>query len=294
MTSVRSLFVAGWAGLALATLAPASAAHAASVTDPRQAAAALRVQLQAAPDRADLRDQLGETLESLGDPAGAMAQYDRAVKGPGDTRRALVDRGRLLVRQGRFDDGRQDFNRALSQNPRDVEALAARGHSWVAQRVGKRAPAALADFNAALAIDPDSSVALNARGDFYLATLKPDLALADFTKALAAHPNDDVVLFNRAVAYRQLGRYDAALRDLNAVLRLTPGDPMSLAAKGDCYRQLGDLLLARDFYDAALKADARNAASWQARGEIRASLGDGPGGDADKAQARRLDPSVGS
>ena len=75
---------------------------------------------------------------------------------------------------------------------------------------------------------------------------------------------------------------------------MAAGDPMSLAAKGDCYRQLGDLLLARDFYDAALKADPRNAASWQARGEIRASLGDGPGGDADKAQARRLDPSVGS
>jgi len=51
-------------------------------------------------------------------------------------------------------------------------------------------------------------------------------------------------------------------------------------------------LLARDFYDAALKADPRDAAAWQARGEIRAALGDGPGGEADKAQARKLNPSI--
>ena len=287
MSRVRIVLIAGAAVLALA-----GAAQGAEVTALQRVVAAFRAQLQADPNRSDIRVQLGEALESLGDPAGAMAQYDKAVRAPGDTRRALVARGRLLVRQGRFDDGRQDFNRALAQNPRDVDALAARGHSWVAQRVGKRAPAALADFNAALAIDPHSSTALNARGDFYLAQLKPELALADLNKALAAHPGDDVVLFNRSVAYRQLNRYDAALRDLNAVLRLTPGDPMSLAAKGDCYRQLGDLLLAREFYDAALRGDPRNAASWEARGEIRAALGDGPGGDSDKAQARKLDPSV--
>lgn len=287
MSRVRTVLIASAASLALA-----GAAQAVDVADLQRAVAGLRAQLQADPNRSEVRAQLGETLESLGDPAGALAEYDKAVRGPGDTRRALVDRGRLLVRQGRFDDGRQDFNRALAQNPRDIEALAARGHSWVAQRVGKRAPAALADFNTALAIDPNSSVALNARSDFYLAQLKPELALADLNTALAAHPNDDVVLFNRSVAYRQLNRYDAALRDLNAVLRLTPGDPMSLAAKGDCYRQLGDLLLARAFYDAALKGDPRSAASWEARGEIRAALGDGPGGTADKAQARKLDPSV--
>ncbi len=32
--------------------------------------------------------------------------------------------------------------------------------------------------------------------------------------------------------------------------------------------------------------------SWEARGEIRGALGDGPGGDADKAQAKKLDPSI--
>jgi tetratricopeptide (TPR) repeat protein len=282
------------AALAVAGVTLAGAACAADANDLQRAAAAFRAKLQADPNRPDLRAQLGETLESLGDTAGAMAEYDKAIHGPGDSHRALIDRGQLLIRQSRFDDGRKDFDRALSQNPRDVEALAARGHSWVAQGKGKKAPAALADFNAALAIKPNDSTALNARGGFYLAELKPELALADFNKALAANPDDDAVLFNRAVAFKQLDRYDAALRDLNAVLRLTPGDPMTLASKGDCYRQLGDLLLAREFYDAALKADPRIAAAWEARGEIRAVLGDGPGGVADKAQARKLDPAIDS
>lgn len=285
----RALLLA--AVVAAALWAPA--ARAATATDLQRAADGYRAQLQANPNQPEIHAALGEALEALGDAAGAMAEYERALKGSGDAAdRALVDRGRLLVRQGRFDDGRKDFDRALSHNPRNAEALAARGHSWVAQGRSKKAAAALADFNAALAIDPNNAAALNARGDYYLAVLKPEQAIADFDKALAAHPDDDVVLFNRGVAWKQLNRYDRALRDFNAVLRITPGDPMSLAAKGDAYRQLGDLLLARDFYDAALKADPRNAQSWQARGEIRAALGDGPGGDADKAQARKLDPAV--
>jgi len=276
----------------IVALASAGGARAADPDALARAAEAYRAQLKADPNRPELRARLGETLESLGQPDAAMAEYDRAIHGPGDARRALIDRGHLLVRRRRFDEARKDFNRALSIDPRDVEALTARGASWVAEGKGKKAPAAMADFNAALAIAPDDAGALNARGNFYLAELKPDLALADFDKALAASPKDDVVLFNRGVAYKQLNRYDSALRDFNAVLRITPGDPMTLAAKGDAYRQLGDLLLARDFYDAALKADPGNAQSWQARGEIRASLGDGPGGDADKAQARKLNPSI--
>ncbi|HEY3947469.1 tetratricopeptide repeat protein [Phenylobacterium sp.] len=282
--------------LACAALAAASAmstrSWAATVDDLKKAAQGYRAQLAANPNQPDVHAALGETLESLGDATGALAEYDRAIKGPGDADRALVDRGRLLVRQGRFADGRDDFNRALGHNSRNVEALAARGHSWVVEGKSKRAKAALADFDAALAIAPDNPTALNARGDFYLAELKPELAIADFDKALAANPKDDVVLFNRGVAWKQMNRYDRALRDFNAALRITPGDPMTLTAKGDTYRELGDLLLARDFYDAALKADPRSARSWEARGEVRAALGDGPGGDADKAQARKLDPNV--
>ncbi len=278
--------------VAAASLLLTRAACGADRGELEHAADTYRAQLKAEPNRGDLRALLGETLESLGDTAGAMAEYDRAIHGPGDVRRALIDRGQLLVRQGRYDEGRGDFDRALSLNPRDVEALAARGHSWVVQGKGKKAPAALADFNAALAIKPDDSTALNDRGDFYLAQLKPELALADFNKALVSSPKDDVILFNRGLTYRQLSRYDAALRDFNAVLRLTPGDPMTLAAKADTYRELGDLILAREFYDAALKADPKNASAWEARGEIRATLGDGPGADADKTQARKLDPSI--
>jgi tetratricopeptide (TPR) repeat protein len=288
---MRRAAMCGVLALALA-LAAGGAARAADANDLARTAEAYRAQLKADPNRPDIRAQLGETLESLGQPEAAMAEYDRAIHGPGDARRALIDRGHLLVRQGRFDEARKDFNRALSINPRDVEALTARGASWVAEGKGKKAPAAMADFNAALAIRPNDAGALNARGNFYLAELKPELALADFNKALAASPKDDVVLFNRGVAYKQLNRFDSALRDFNAVLRITPGDPMTLAAKGDAYRQLGDLLLAREFYDAALRADPGNAVSWQARGEIRSSLGDGPGGEADKARARKLNPSI--
>ncbi|MBS0360902.1 MAG: tetratricopeptide repeat protein [Proteobacteria bacterium] len=276
--------------LVCAALTVSAAARAATVEELRKAADGYRAQLAANPNLPDVQAALGETLESLGDINGALAAYDRGAKGGSD--RALVDRGRLFVRQGRFADGRDDFNRALSHNSRNVEALAARGHSWVAEGKSKRAKAAQADLDAALEIDPNNPTALNARGDFYLAELKPELAIADFDKALKVNPKDDVVLFNRGVAWKQMNHYDRALRDFNAALRVTPGDPMTLAAKGDTYRELGDLLLARDFYDAALKLEPRNARVLEARGEVRVTLGDGPGGEADKAQAHKLDPNV--
>lgn len=281
-----------WLLTTVCALGLAGAAQAATRDELAKAAEAYRVQLRADPNNPDLHAALGETLESLGDTAGAMAEYERGLRGPGDTHRALIDHGQLLVRQGRFDEGRKDFNRALGQNSRDVEALTARGHSWVAEGKSKKANAALEDFNAALSIRPGDAAALNARGSFYLAERQPELAIKDFDKALSATPNDDVLLFNRGVAWKQLDRYDRALRDFNAALRITPGDPMTLAAKGDAYRQLGDLLLAREFYDAALKADPGDAMSWEARGEIRAALGDGAGGEADKAQAKRINPAV--
>lgn len=287
MSRFRSLAMIAFVALGLA-----GAAQAATREELARAADTYRAQLRIDPNNADLQAALGETLEAQGDAAGAMAAYERGLKGSGDTHRALIDRGQLLVRQGRFDDGRRDFNRALSRDSKDVEALTARGHSWVAEGKSKKAAAALADFNEALSIRPNDAAALNARGNLYLAELKPELAIKDFDKALAASPDDDVLLFNRGVAWKQLNRYDRALRDFNAALRITPGDPMTLAAKGDAYRQLGDLLLAREFYDEALKADPSNAVSWQARGEIRAALGDGAGGDADKAQARKLNPGV--
>ncbi len=270
----------------------AGGAQAATREELTKAADGYRAQLRLQPNNPDLHAMLGETLESLGDEAGAMAEYERGLRGPGDTHRALIDHGQLLVRQGRFDDGRKDFNRALSQNSKDVEALTARGHSWVAEGKNKKARAALDDFNEALSIRPNDGAALNARGSFYLAQLKPELAVQDFDKALAASPDDDVLLYNRGMALKQLNRYDRALRDFNAALRITPGDPMTLAAKGDAYRQLGDLLLAREFYDAALKADSRNAIAWEARGEIRVALGDSAGGEVDKAQAHSLAPAV--
>jgi len=279
------------AALTLA-LGLAGAATAATREELTKAADGYRAQLRAQPNNADLHAALGETLESLGDQAGAMAEYERGLRGSGDTHRALIDHGQLLVRQGRFDDGRKDFNRALSENSKDVEALIARGHSWVAEGKNKKALAAYADFNEALSIRPNDAAALNARGSFYLAQLKPELAIQDFNKAVAASPNDDVLLYNRGMAWKQLSRYDRALRDFNAALRITPGDPMTLAGKGDAYRQLGDLLLAREFYDAALKVDPRDAVSLEARGEIRVALGDGAGGEADKTQAHKLDPAV--
>ena len=75
--SRRRILIVAWA-LALGL---AAGAHAATREELAKAADGYRAQLRAQPNNPDLHAMLGETLESLGDDAGAMAEYERGLRG---------------------------------------------------------------------------------------------------------------------------------------------------------------------------------------------------------------------
>ena len=81
----------------------------------------------------------------------ALSDYTRVLDKAPDRNDARLDRGRLYVRLGRWEEATADFTKALELQPDFVPALRNRGHAY--HQLGETAKAQ-ADFSAALRFDP--------------------------------------------------------------------------------------------------------------------------------------------
>jgi tetratricopeptide (TPR) repeat protein/glycosyltransferase involved in cell wall biosynthesis len=104
--------------------------------------------------------------ESLGEPGEALFCYFRALSGPGDDRgrasMAYTRMGRCLGRIGDLEGSFRCFERALDEDPEDVDALVTLGEALLA---GGRPGEALAFLDRAIDIDPWASDAHALKGD---------------------------------------------------------------------------------------------------------------------------------
>ena len=137
-------------------------------------------------------------------------------------------------------------------------ALVDRGRSFLDKQEWDEA---IAQFNDALRLDPEFVPALKNRGAVYLGTQDYNRAIADYDSAIRLEPKYAEHYYNRAQAYLGLQDYSRAIADFTKAIDLK-------------------------FYS---KADALY---W--RGVARQKNGDGAGGEADIAEARRIDPKAGS
>jgi tetratricopeptide (TPR) repeat protein len=83
---------------------------------------------------------------------------------------------------------------------------------------------ALQKFREALALDPKDCEALASRGQTYLRQDNYEAALEDFNHALELEPNNDSTLALRGETHKRQGNYEAALEDFNRALELEAGN----------------------------------------------------------------------
>jgi len=207
---------------------------------------------------AEVASQLVEAarLAAAGDP-GAEEAYDRALAVDPSNPDALLGRGYLRSRAGRYDEARADFEAALKSGAPKADALTALGYN--AARGGDYAAAA-EHFQAALEASPGNDAAATGlayaqlwqadphqaarKAEITDAVVPPDypsgaaealraglhqLRARDMTGAAAAlsaavdsAPNWADAYYNRALAYEQQGRTSAARSDFQSYLRLRP------------------------------------------------------------------------
>jgi tetratricopeptide (TPR) repeat protein len=200
-------------GLALAVVAgvwmaqsPAQAEDAATAS-PAAGAAIARPPVppsatQPAPEWAAVEaDRAGTTAYRAGDIAGALAQYDEAVRSNAADVTARANLAQVLVRLGRTTEALPHLDYVVEQKPAE----------WAPR------------FN---------------RGRAYAQLSRWDEARRDYEAAAAIFPDDHVTLFNLGLVHRKAGDHAAAAAAFERVVALSPDDPSFLVTLGAEYQAL--------------------------------------------------------
>ena len=162
---------------------------AAALLDWPEAVRHYRLAVEAEPDYAAMRVNLGTALERVGDARDALAEYDAALR---------LDRGLWEAWYGRAD--------LLERGGRDEEAIAS--------------------FRSAIAENPTFVGAHLRLGDALRRTDRLEEALAHYRRVIALRPGDPGARFGEAMALVRLGRYAEARDRLEEALRVFPDQPM--------------------------------------------------------------------
>jgi Tfp pilus assembly protein PilF len=148
-------------------------------------------------------DIRGLERSNRGDKAGAIADFDEALRLRPDYVRAYNNRGNARADTGDLAGALRDFDRAIELRPEFGLAHYNRGHL-------------LGELG-------------NIEG-----------AIEEMSLAIRYSPGLAPAYLNRGDAQRWLGRYDAAIRDYDVALSLDPGNAAVYHGRGEAYDRKGD------------------------------------------------------
>ena len=211
------------------------------------------------PEGPEALNNRGATRFAHGDAAGALADFDLALRLRPQYPEALNNRGIVRHRLGDAAGALVDFDRAVELHPRYAEALSNRAVTRTA--VGDPA-GALADFDRAVGIRPDFAEALHGRAAALRAWGDLDGAMADYGRVLGLVPADQAApVYHRRAAIRVAQRRFAdAVAECTAALALDPSAAMAYLSRGHARYHLRDLGGLAD-YRAAFQIDPVAAAA---------------------------------
>jgi Flp pilus assembly protein TadD len=156
-----------------------------------QARDTFRTALELTPEDANLRYNLGQCYERLGDEGRAEKTYKECLERAADHAEARHALCVLLVRQKRREEAVRMVEEWLARRPRLGAAYAEDG--WLWHQAGDL-PRAQSRLQQALQLDPHNGLALTELGLVYEELRRPDRALSLYERSLDANPNQpDVV-----------------------------------------------------------------------------------------------------
>lgn len=252
----------------------------------------------------------------------AIAEIDAAIAVAPENPDLHVYRGALLSRLGKREDAAKAFAASLALKPTLDAYLTRARYRHKADTGGK-----LADIDAAERLEPNHPTPAQMRARMQLEAGAPAQAVATLTRALKAHPADPELLMERARVHAKSGQaalamkdigvlrtkiagdanalnsicwtqatlglaLEAALADCLASLKIRPKSPETIDSKGFVLLRLGRLKESVEAYDEALKLRPDNSASRYGRGLAKLKLGLKAEGEADLAEARKLEAEV--
>ena len=182
-----------------------------------------------------------------------------------------LSQGNAAYNKGQLDPALQDANKAISLNPRSLNAYVLRSGIYFASH---RYDLAEADDTQAIALasSPLIRIALyNNRGSRYLLTYRVEAARDDFTKAIQVDPTVYLPYAFRGVTYVTMGDFDKAETDLKRANSLAPETWRfgALVPLANLYFLKGDFKKSISTYDQAFASKADNPDTLFGRGRAK-------------------------
>ncbi len=196
---------------------------------------------------------LGNYYFEKGDNEKAIPLFGKAIK-VGTNYKSYANRGLALMKQLKYDEAIQDFNKAIELKPKQDEAFLGRAHAYGDL---KKYDLSMSDVNEALKFR-ESYESYFFRGYLYKATENYDLAIENYSKAMTL-TKEVSVYNNRGNVYFLLKDYAKAIADYNVVLNQNPNDPNGLSNRGAAYFQSNQFEAAMVDINKAISLDPNNA-----------------------------------
>src|SRR6202158_646334 len=140
------------------------------------------------------------------------------------------------------------------------EAQATTTHGEALVRSGKTEEA-LAEFDKAITLDPHNAEALYNRGLLYQNEKQHQLAIDDFTSANGLKPQRAEPLLARAISYLAVDKIKEAATDLDEAVKADPQNAQIWTPRGLAYERLGDKTKAAGSYARAINIRPRDEAA---------------------------------
>ena len=184
----------------------------------------------------------GHCKAELGNHAGAIADYGRAIKLNINIPEVYHNRGHCKAELGDHAGAIADYDHAIKLNQTDAAAYLNRGISKA--ELGDHA-GAIADYDHAIKMNTKYAEAHYGRGQAKFLLGDYAGAIADYGRAivLGANYNSDLVAtayYNIGLSKVYLGDWENAIADFRCFIDLAPDDPDGYYQRGNCRIYRGD------------------------------------------------------
>lgn len=202
-----------------------------------------------------------------------------------------------LLKQKKYAEGIDAFNRSLAIKPDNPRALANRGTALLVMRQPEKA---LADFQKALQIEPGlKSVLTNpiaasylVKGQMQIEAGRFDEARKDFDQAIATDPKNPTPYSELAFLAFKKEDYSGCLAAAGKAIEVDPKYAQAYGNRAECQNALGKKKAALDDLNTAIKIDPNSGVLYLSRAKVLNGMGKGFEASKDAQRAVKLDPRL--
>ncbi|HEX8984237.1 MAG TPA: tetratricopeptide repeat protein [Bryobacteraceae bacterium] len=189
-------------------------------------------------------------LAAMGNPSQARDELNQTIQKFPNSPEAALLLASLDMRERRYADAEQAFQRLYKVNPADLRALLGLSETYAVQKQYDKAAAVL---RAELAKSPDRLELRAALGNVLYRSGNFDLATEQYQAILQARPDAVDIYVRLGETYAAKGDLPAAIRAFDKAKQLRPNDPAAYLQLALLYERSGRPMQARPIYEQILK-----------------------------------------